>query len=87
VGGRFAPIVLRNSKIAGLGNLANVAHWRFQPMQGSVESIRAPAIIFAVIDVVITSQRERRTGGPENFQPSAKKRTFFNTIRQEGPVG
>jgi hypothetical protein len=30
----------------------------------------------------VTSQRERRTGDPENFQPSAKK-DFFNTIRQE----
>jgi hypothetical protein len=27
----------------------------------------------------LTSQRERRTSGPENFQPSAKK-DFFNTI-------
>ena len=33
-------------------NLANVAHWRLQPLQGSVEPIRAPAIIFAVVDVV-----------------------------------
>ena len=41
----------------------------------------------------LTSQRERRTSGPENFQPSAKK-DFFNTIvakpalrwlRHEGP--
>jgi hypothetical protein len=30
----------------------------------------------------LTSQRERRTSGPENFQSSAKK-DFFNTIRQE----
>jgi hypothetical protein len=27
----------------------------------------------------LTSQRERRTSGPENFQSSAKK-DFFNTI-------
>src|SRR6476620_2183249 len=27
----------------------------------------------------LTSQRERRTGGPENFQSSAKK-DFFNSI-------
>jgi hypothetical protein len=46
------PIVLKNSKIAGLENLANVTHWRFQPLLGSVESIRAPAIVFAVIDAV-----------------------------------
>src|SRR6478752_1265707 len=26
--------------------------WWFQPLQGSVESMRAPAIVFAVIDVV-----------------------------------
>ena len=30
----------------------------------------------------LTSQRERRTGGPENFQSQAK-RDFFNTIRHE----
>ncbi|MGB9314735.1 MAG: hypothetical protein WCB62_06880, partial [Pseudolabrys sp.] len=36
---------------------------------------------FAVIDVVLTSQRERRTSGLENFQSSAKK-DFFNTIRR-----
>src|SRR4030088_1896386 len=30
----------------------------------------------------LTSQRERRTGGPENIQSSAKK-DFFNTIRQK----
>jgi hypothetical protein len=29
----------------------------------------------------LTSQRERRTSGPENFQSQAK-RDFFNTIRQ-----
>jgi hypothetical protein len=36
----------------GSENLANVAHWRFQPLQGSVESMRAPPIVFAAIDVV-----------------------------------
>jgi hypothetical protein len=30
----------------------------------------------------LTSKRERRTSGPENFRPSAK-RDFFNTIRQK----
>ena len=30
----------------------------------------------------LTSQRVRRTSGPENFQSSTKK-DFFNTIRQE----
>jgi hypothetical protein len=36
---------LKNSKIAGFENLANDACWRFQPLQGSVESIRAPAAV------------------------------------------
>jgi hypothetical protein len=56
-------------KSRGSENLANVAHWRFQPLQGSVESIRGPAIVFAVIIW--------RTSGPENFQSPAKK-DFFN---------
>jgi hypothetical protein len=30
----------------------------------------------------LTSQRERRTSGPENFQSSTKK-DFFNNIRHE----
>jgi len=30
----------------------------------------------------LTSQRDRRTSGPENFQSSAKK-DFFNTIDPE----
>jgi hypothetical protein len=30
----------------------------------------------------LTSQRERRTSGPEDFQSSAKK-DFFNIIRQK----
>jgi hypothetical protein len=50
--GRFAPIVLKNSKIAGLRKSRNVACGRIQPRQGSVKSIRAPASVFAVIDVV-----------------------------------
>jgi hypothetical protein len=33
----------------------------------------------------LTSQRERRTSGPENFQPSAKK-DFFNTIAPEADI-
>jgi hypothetical protein len=49
---RFAPIALKKSKIAGSENLAKVAHRRFQPLQGSVESIREPAVIFAIIHVV-----------------------------------
>jgi hypothetical protein len=73
------PIVLKNSKIAFSKNPANVAHWGFLPLQGSVELIRAPAIVFAVIDVALTSQRERRTSGPKNFHSSAKK-DFFNAI-------
>jgi len=40
---RFGSIVLKDLKIA---------HWRFQPLLGSVESIRRPAIIFAIIEVV-----------------------------------
>jgi hypothetical protein len=32
----------------------------------------------------LTSQRKRRTSGPENFQSSAKT-DFFNTIRQKRP--
>ena len=49
---RFAPIVLKNSKIGGFKNLANVACGRIQPLQGSVKPIRAPAGVFAAIDVV-----------------------------------
>jgi hypothetical protein len=49
---RFAPIVLKNSKIAGFENLANEAFWRFQPLRCSVESIRASAAGFAVFDMV-----------------------------------
>jgi hypothetical protein len=48
----FVADCVENSKIAGLENLANEAHWRFEPLQGSVESMRAPAIVFAAIDVV-----------------------------------
>jgi len=48
----FAPIVLKNSKIAGLRKSRHVACGRIQPRQGSVKSIRAPASVFAVIDVV-----------------------------------
>jgi hypothetical protein len=39
-GSRFAPIVFKNSKIAGLRNLANAEHWRLLPLQGTVETIR-----------------------------------------------
>jgi len=46
------PIVLKNSKIGGFKNLANVACGRIQPLQGSVKPIRAPAGVFAAIDVV-----------------------------------
>src|ERR1700722_3189954 len=44
-------IVLKNSKIAASENLANDACWRFQPLRCSVESIRAPAAGFAVLDM------------------------------------
>src|SRR3979411_1491495 len=50
--GRFWRIVLKNSKIAGLRKSRNVACGRIQPRQGSVKSIRAPASVFAVTDVV-----------------------------------
>jgi hypothetical protein len=43
----FGSIVLKNSKIAGTGNLANVARWRLLPLQGAVESIRGPAQEFS----------------------------------------
>src|SRR5258708_4456911 len=33
----------------------------------------------------LSSQRERRTSGPENFQSSAKK-DFFNNIRHKRPI-
>jgi hypothetical protein len=48
---RFWRIVLKNSKTRGFENLANVACGRIQPLQSSVKSIRAPAGVFAVIDV------------------------------------
>jgi hypothetical protein len=50
--GGFWRIVLKNSKIAGFENLANVACGRIQSLQGPAKSIRAPAGVFAVIDVV-----------------------------------
>jgi hypothetical protein len=34
----------------------------------------------------LTSQRERRTSGPEDFQSSATK-DFFNTIRSKADIG
>jgi hypothetical protein len=37
--------MLKNSKIAGLRNLANAVHRRFHQLQGPVESIRGPAIV------------------------------------------
>ena len=51
---RFVPIVLKTRKSRASENLANVAHWRFQPLQASVESIRAPAIVFAVATFRVT---------------------------------
>jgi TRAP-type mannitol/chloroaromatic compound transport system substrate-binding protein len=35
---QVSSIVLKNSKIAGFENLANVAHWRFLPLQGAVRA-------------------------------------------------
>jgi len=47
-------IVLKNSKKSpGSENLANVAQWQFLPLRGAVESIREPAIAFAVIDLAV----------------------------------
>ena len=36
----------------GFKNLANVGCWRIQLLQGPVEWIRVPAVVFVVIDVV-----------------------------------
>lgn len=43
---------VENSKSRSFEILANDACWSFQPLQGSVESIRAPAAVFAVFDMV-----------------------------------
>jgi hypothetical protein len=45
-------LCLKTRKSRGFENLANDACWRFQPLQGSVETIRAPATGFAVFDMV-----------------------------------
>jgi hypothetical protein len=60
---RFAPIVLKNSKIAVLRKSRNVACGRIQLRQGSVKSIRAPASVFAVIDVVPRIEASEAHGG------------------------
>jgi hypothetical protein len=49
---RFWQIVLKNSKAAGLHNLANVADWRSRPLHGSEESRRGLAIAFSVLHMV-----------------------------------
>jgi hypothetical protein len=46
------PIVLKNSKIARLRKSRKCSALTIQPLQGSAESMRGPAIVFAAIDVV-----------------------------------
>jgi hypothetical protein len=61
----MAPIVLKNSKIAGL-----------QKSRAAARRCRidtGPAIVFAVIHVVPHLAAQGRTSGPEDFQSSAKK--------------
>ena len=48
----FAPILLKNSKMAGLRNSRRYRSWRFQPLQGTTETIRASEVVLALIDVV-----------------------------------
>jgi hypothetical protein len=50
---RFVPIVLKNSKIAGLRKSRNCSALAILPLQGAVESIRGPVIVFAVIHVAL----------------------------------
>jgi hypothetical protein len=54
----FSHVREKTRKSRGSDNLANAACWRFQPLQGSVESIRTPAAAFAVIDVVPSHRSE-----------------------------
>jgi hypothetical protein len=79
---RHRGIVLKNSKIAGSEDLANVAHWRFLPLQGVVESIRGPAIAFAVIHVVPSPRSERDAPAVLGIFGYQRKRTFSTQTGQ-----
>src|ERR1700731_3127436 len=80
--GRSWRIVLKNSKIAGSENLANIAHWRFYPLQGSVESIRAPAIVFAVFDVVPHLAARETHQRSSEFSVTSEKGLFQHNRRK-----
>ena len=66
-------------------NLANVAHWRFQPLQGSVESIRGSAIAFAVIDVGPSPRSERDAPAVLRIFSHQRKRTFSTQSAKRRP--
>jgi hypothetical protein len=61
--------------------LANVAHRRFQPLQGPVESIRGPAIVFAAIDVV-PQLAARKTHQVLEFSVISEKGLFQHNRRE-----
>ena len=80
---RLPSIVLKNSKSRRSENLANVADWRLQPLQGSVEPVRAPAIIFAVVDVAPSPRSERDAPAVLRILSHQRKRTFSTQSPQE----
>lgn len=63
-------------EIAGSESLANVAHWRFQPVQNRYGGQRQLLLQF-IWDPHLAARET--PSGPENFQQSAKG-DFFNTI-------
>jgi hypothetical protein len=76
--------VLKNSKIAGSKNLANVVRWSFRRLQSSAESIRAPANDLAVICVVPhLAARETHQRSCE-FSSIGEKGLFQHNRRKAG---
>ncbi len=76
---RLGPIRLKSRKSKEAKNFANVQRRRTQPRQASVEPYERQRSLVRQSLWSLTPQHVRRTSGPENFQPSAKK-DFFNTI-------
>ena len=78
----MADCVEKLEKSRGCENLANEAHWRFLPLQGAVELIRRPTIVFAVIDVVphIAARETHQRSG--EFSVISEKGLFQHNRRE-----
>ena len=82
---RFAPIVLKNSKIAGLRKSRKWSALAISAAAGAVASIRGPVDRFCGNSCGPSPRSERDAPTILRIFRSSAKRDFFNTIRQRRP--